>query len=375
MSYSLAKINLTALTHNIETVKEHLPKGVKILFAVKSDAYGHGIEQVSHIAQEMGISYLGTSTVEEGARIRNAGVTLPILVLNPVFPSEIEAALDLDLDLSISGLVFAKVLAQMAKCRGKVARVQVSVDTGMQRFGIASEEVLPLFEGLHDLPSLRVEGLLSHLATAVSGSPENRDYANTQLSRFEVLLDDLRKHDLLPLLRHIGNSAGTIRYETRVTTGDMNMVRLGTLLYGYPEVTRPWTEAIEPVATLTTRVVALRELVPGDYVGYCRTYRASRTQQIAILPIGYGTGIPPQLANCGKVVVKERYAPVIGTIGLDHTAIDITGIKGVVLGEEVEVFGPHLPADRLAKMADLAVCELLVPALQQTGKRVFNRGT
>jgi len=370
MSYSLAKINLTALAHNIETVRARLPRGVKILFAVKSDAYGHGIEEVSRVAQEMGISYLGTSTVEEGARIRNAGVNLPILLLNPIFLSEIEAALDLDITLSISNLAVAKAISQGTEGKGKVARVQVDVDTGMQRFGIASEEAFPLFEGLRDLPCLRVEGLLSHLATAVSGSPEDRDYANTQLSRFEALLDDLRDHGLPPL-RHIGNSAGTIRHEERVTTGDLNMVRLGTLLYGYPEVTRPWTEAIEPVATLTTRVVALRELAPGDYVGYCRTYRAPRTQQIAILPIGYGTGMPPQLANRGKVAVKGRYAPVIGTIGLDHTAIDITGIEGIVLGEEVEVFGPRLPADRLAKTAGLAVCELIVPALQGATDRTF----
>jgi len=277
MSYSLAEIDLTALAHNIETVSSRIPRGVKILFAVKTDAYGHGIEEVARVAQEMGISYFGTSTLEEGARIRNAGVNLPNLLLNPVFPSEIEAAVDLGITLSISNLAVAKVISQRPEEKGKVARVQVNVDTGMQRFGIASEEALPFFEGLRDLPSLRVDGLLSHLSAAISRSPEDRDYANTQLSRFEALLDDLRDHDLLPLLRHIGNSAGTIRYEKRVTTGDLNMVHLGTLLYGYPEVTRPWTEAIEPVATLTTRVVALRELALGDYVGYCRTYRAPRT--------------------------------------------------------------------------------------------------
>ena len=198
MSYSLAEINLTALAHNIETVRKHLSRGVKILFAVKSNAYGHGTEEVSRVAQEMGISYLGTSTVEEGARIRNAGVDLPILLLNPVFPSEIGAALDLDITLSISNLAVAKAISQGARRKGRVARVQVVVDTGMQRFGIASEEALPLFEGLHDLPSLRVEGLLSHLSTAISGSPKDRDYTNTQLSRFESLLDALRDHDLLP---------------------------------------------------------------------------------------------------------------------------------------------------------------------------------
>ena len=241
MLYSLAKIDLTALAQNIETVRARLPRGVKIFFAVKSDAYGHGIEKVSRVAQEMGISHLGTSTVEEGARIRNAGVNLPILLLNPIFPPEIDAALDLDITLSISNLAVARAISQGAEGKGKVACVQVAVDTGMQRFGIASEEALPLFEGLHDLPSLRVEGLFSHLSTAVSGSPKDRDYTNTQLSRFESLLDALRDHALLPSLRHIGNSAGTIRYEERVTTGDLNMVRLGTLLYGYPEVRRPWT--------------------------------------------------------------------------------------------------------------------------------------
>jgi alanine racemase len=175
VSYSLAEINLTALAHNIETVRARLPRGVKILFAVKSDAYGHGIEEVSRVAQEMGISYLGTSTLEEGARIRNAGVNLPILLLNPIFPSEVGAAVDLDITLSISNLAVAKAISQGAEERGKVARVQVDVDTGMQRFGIASEETLSLFEGLRDLPSLRVDGLFSHLATAVSGSPEDRE--------------------------------------------------------------------------------------------------------------------------------------------------------------------------------------------------------
>jgi alanine racemase len=371
MLHTLAKINLAVLAHNIETVRRHLAEGVKILFMVKSDAYGHGVEAISRVAEEAGIFYLGTSTVEEGSRIRRAGVGLPILLLNPVLPSEVDLALDLDFTLVVSDLTFAQQLARVAKGKGKRVRVQVNVDTGMRRFGIAPREAISLFEGLRDLSSLEVEGVFSHLATAISVQEEDRAYTIAQVSQFESLLDALRDHALLPPLRHIGNSAGVIGYEEEVTTYPLNMVRIGTLLYGYPEVARPWIAAIKPVATLTTRVITLRELAPGDYSGYNRTYRARRAERIAILPIGYGTGIPPQLANRGKVLVKGKHDPIIGAIGLAHTAIDVTGIDGVSLGEEVEVFGPHLPADRLAETAGLAVCELLVPALQGATDRTY----
>lgn len=371
MTSSLARIDLATLAKNIEQIRAHLPQGLKVLFAVKSDGYGHGIEAVSRTAEEVGIEYLGAATVEEGASIRHAGVKLPVLMLGPILPSETCVALELDLTLPVSDLEFAHFLAHLAKQMRKKARVQVNVDTGMRRFGVRVENAVLFLTQLRKLPALDIEGVFSHLAVADSELSENQSYTMKQIEIFESLLSELDHANRLPPLRHIGNSAGVIQYKDRVTSPRMNMVRIGTLFYGYLEVRRPWAEGVTPVATLTTRVIGLKELSPGDCVGYGRTYKASRHQWVAVLSVGYGSGISPRLSNCGQVWLKERYAPVIGKIWLDHTTVDVTDIDGVSVGDEVEVFGPHLPADSLAGMGKLAVCEVLVPALRGAAARVY----
>jgi alanine racemase len=344
---------------------------LKVLFAVKSDGYGHGIEAVSRTAEEAGIESLGVATVEEGADIRRAGVKLPVLLLGPVLPSEARIALDLDLTFQVSDVEFAQFLAYSAKKRGKKVRIQVNVDTGMGRFGVLSENAVLLLTQLRRLPALDIEGVFSHLAAADSELPEDQSYTLKQIEHFESLLAELDHANLLPPLRHIANSAGVIQYKDRVTSPRMNMIRIGTLFYGYLEVRRPWAEGVIPVATLTTRVIGLKELSLGDCVGYSRTYKASRHQRVAILSIGYGSGLAPPLSNRGQVWLNGKYAPVIGKICLDHTIVDVTDIDGVSIGDDVEVFGLHLLADRLAEMAGLPVCEVLVPALRGAADRVY----
>lgn len=371
MPSSSARINLTTLAENIERIRAGLPQELRVLFAVKSDGYGHGLEAVSHTAEEAGIEYLGVATVEEGAGIRHAGVKLPVLLLGPVLPSEGRAALDLDLTFQVSDLEFAQFLADLAKQMGKKARVQVNVDTGMGRFGLLPEDAVLLLSQLRRLPAVDIEGVFSHLAVADSEIPEDQSYTIKQIEIFESLLSELDHANRLPPLRHIGSSAGVIQYKDRVTSPRMNMVRIGTLFYGYLEVRRPWAERVTPVATLTSRVIGLKELSLGDCVGYGRTYKASRHQRIAVLSIGYGSGLAPTLSNRGQVWLKERYAPVIGKICLDHTIVDVTEIDGVAIGDTAEVFGPHLPADRLAQMAGLAICEVIVPALRGATARVY----
>jgi len=371
MTSSLVRVDLATLTKNIEQIRAQLPRGVKVLFAVKSDGYGHGIEAVSRTAEEAGMEYLGVATVEEGVSIRHAGVKLPVLLLGPVLPAEARVALDLDLSFQVSDLEFAQFLSHLSKELGKKAHVQVNVDTGMRRFGVLSENAVLLLTELRRLPALDIVGVFSHLAAADSELPEDQSYTLKQIEHFESLLAELDQANLLPPLRHIGNSAGLIQYKDQVTSPRMNMVRVGTLLYGYLEVRRPWAERVAPVATLTTRVIALKELAPGDYVGYGRAYKTSCHQRVAILSIGYGSGISPYLSNCGQVWLKGKYAPVIGKICLDHTIVDVTDINGVSVGDEVEIFGLHLPADHLAEMAGLPVSEVLVPALRGAANRVY----
>ena len=371
MTSSLARIDLTTLAKNVKQIRALLPKGLKVLFAVKSDGYGHGIEAVSRTAEEVGIEYLGAVTVEEGVSIRHAGVKLPVLMLGPVPPSETRLALELNLTFQVSDIESARFLARLAEQMGKKARVHVNVDTGMGRFGVRTEDAVALLAQLRETPALNIEGIFSHLSVADSELPEDQSYTLKQINHFKSVLAELDRGGLLPSLRHIGNSAGVIQYKDRVTSPPMNMVRIGTLFYGYLEVKRPWAEVVAPVATLTAQVIGVKELFPGDYVGYGRTYKAPGHQRIAILSIGYGSGINPRLSNCGKVWLNGKYAPIIGKIYLDHMVVDVTSIDKVSVGDEVEVFGPHLPADRLANMGRLAVCEVLVPALRGASGRMY----
>jgi len=150
------------------------------------------------------------------------------------------------------------------------------------------------------------------------------------------------------------------------------MVRIGTMFYGYPEVERPWTNALRPIATLSAQVISLKDLSPGDCVGYDCAYRTTRAQRIGVISIGYGSGLPPALSNCGAVWLRGGYAPIVGKVCLDHTIIDVTDIAGVTIGDSVEVFGLHQPADQLAEKAGIPICQLLVPALRAASVRRYD---
>jgi len=198
MTSSLVRVDLATLTKNIEQIRAQLPRGVKVLFAVKSDGYGHGIEAVSRTAEEAGMEYLGVATVEEGVSIRHAGVKLPVLLLGPVLPAEARVALDLDLSFQVSDLEFAQFLSHLSKELGKKAHVQVNVDTGMRRFGVLSENAVLLLTELRRLPALDIVGVFSHLAAADSELPEDQSYTLKQIEHFESLLAELDQANLLP---------------------------------------------------------------------------------------------------------------------------------------------------------------------------------
>jgi len=374
MVNSIATISLATLARNIEHIRAHLPKGLKILFSVKSDGYGHGLVEVSRTAAEVGIEYLGAGAVEEGKKLRICGISLPILLLSPILPYEIRAAVELDLTLQVSDIVMARSLSQVAGQLGKKACVHVNVDTGMRRFGILPQYALSLFEQLRGLDNLEVEGVFSHLPVASSKTSRDRAYTRDQIKRFTSFLTKLHDARLLPPLRHIGNSAGVIQYMDLATSQNLNMVRIGDLFYGYCEAERHLRVRAEAVATLTARVIALKDVAPGERVGYGHTYQVSRSRRhrLAVVSIGYGSGLNGRLSNCGQVWVRRRLAPVVGKICLNHTIVDVTDVKGVSLGDTVEVFGPHLPADCLGEMAGLGVSEVRVPALQAAEARVYD---
>ena len=371
MPNSVARIDLEAFAANVEAIRPRLPDGLRLLLPVKADAYGHGLEAMSRAAVELGMAGLAAASVEEGERIRRAGVSLPVLLLSPLRADEERDALRLSLTPQVFDLETATRLARVARELRVVARVHVNVDTGMRRFGVRTDAAPELFRRLHALPSLEVEGAFTHLAVADSESAEDRAFSLSQIGQFRSLLHELDRGGLLPPLRHVANSAALIQYLDEVTAPPLNLARVATLFLGYPEVRRPWAEQVRPIATLTTPVIALRELATGESLGYGRAHRAASPERIAVLPIGYGSGYSPSLARGGEVLVRDRTAPIVGRVCLEHAFVDVTGIPDVAVGEEVELLGPRLPADRVAEKAGLAVCEFLVPALRGARARVY----
>ncbi len=371
MPGSVAVIDLAVVRANISLIRQRLPNGIQLLFVVKSDGYGHGIVPMAQVGVDSGVDSLGVVTVDEGIELRRHGIKLPILLLAPILPAEAERAVTTDLTVSISDWRTAALLAAAARRRGKQATVHVKVDTGMGRFGVVPTAVPAILARLDHEPGLHVEGIFTQLSSAASTTAGAREYTEAQIDTFMSLIHALAHDSLLPAVRHIANSAGFIQYPQRVTAAPLNMVRIGTLIYGYPEVAAAWTGNIRPPAQLTAPVIAIRTLERGKFVGYGRNYQAADVRRVAVIAAGYGTGVPPGLAARGHVWIRGQLAPIVGTVYLDHTMIDVTAIDAVRVGDVAEIFGPHLPADRAAAWADLRVCELLVPALTQARRHVY----
>lgn len=364
------KIDLGQLARNIRLVQQNLPSHVKILFAVKRDAYGHGLIEISQTAQREGVDQLGVADVLEVKRLRRAGIKLPILVLGLSRSADIAELISLRASTTISELDFAAGLDREAQAQQKRAIIHVVVDTGLGRFGIFPETSVDFFNELQGFSNLQIEGIFSHLAVADSHDPGDRQYTAEQIEKLSRVLAQLDQEGILPPLRHIGSAPCLLEYP-EATSGYYNMVRIGATFYGYPEVPAEgtWAEEIIPIATVSTAIIALRELPAGSYISYNRTYRTDSVRKIAVLPLGFGSGLHRSLSNCGQVIVNGKKTPIVGRICLDHTMIDVTGIE-VKVGDKVEVISPRLPAHEQGERAGVGMNDILIPLCKQV-KRVY----
>lgn len=371
-----ARVDLARLERNIAIVKEKLAGRARLLFVVKADAYGHGAVPIARKAEAAGVEALGVANLQEALELRWGGVELPILILGLSHPHHLPLLAELaelDIAITITGLDFARALDREAHKRGTRLKVQVKVDTGLGRIGLRPEEVLSFFRSLRQFKHLEVEGVFSHLSVAASPRLEDRAYTLAQIARFNEVLGRLDRAGLLPPLRHISNSAGLSGYFEEVTSGYFNLVRPGILLYGYPEVEAGWTEGIRPIMALRTWVVAVRAVPKGACIGYGRSFRATRPSRIAVIPVGYADGLDVRLSNLGEVAFPGRgeRAPIVGRISMDQTTIDVTDLRGVAVGEEVELFGEHLPATELAERAGLPCVEAILTRIGRRVARVY----
>lgn len=354
-----AEIDLKNLEHNYHTLRAMLPQGCRLLAPVKADAYGHGAVPVARRLEKLGIDYLAVACLDEGVELRRAGIKTPILILGYTDPRWAEELMDNSLTQGVFNEETAVALSQAAVKAGKRLKVHLKADTGMTRLGLLCDErdmsaTVETAVRMHALPGLNWEGVFTHFSHA-DGSEE---YTMLQFTRFLDLLKALEERGIAFPIRHCAASAATLNYPCTY----LDMVRPGIAFYGhYPD---PSCEGLDgpglaPLMTLKTRVLSVKDVPAGTAVSYGRTHTLDRDARLAVLGIGYADGLSRKCSDKLNVWIRGGLAPLVGRVCMDLCMINVTGIPGVEPGDEVEVYGPHVPVEAAAELAGTIQYELL----------------
>jgi alanine racemase len=364
-----ADIDLDALEHNVRALKRQA-RGALLLAAVKANAYGHGATAIARAVLGAGADRLGVVCVDEGEELRRAGITAPILVMGHTPVSQAGRAVDLDLTTTAGSLEFAEAVSKRAVERGVTIPIHLKVETGLNRYGLPPEQVLPLAEAIRRLPGVDVEGLWTHFAT---GDEKDKSYVHRQFRAFCGVAEELP----WVRLRHVANTATVLDMPEL----SLDMVRVGIGLYGcYPSDEVDRGTPLRPVLSLKSRVARLRRLEAGESVSYGCTWTARRPSVVALVMCGYGDGLRRTLSNRGSLLIHGRRAPIVGRIAMDMCVADVTHIPNVALDDEVVIIGrqgdDEIPAEEVARLTETINYETLtgitarVPRLYRRGGRI-----
>ena len=375
---TLLRVNLDALMRNFRTLRAHMPQGTKMVCMVKAFGYGAGGYQLARTLQDAGADYLAVAAVDEGMDLRRARISTPVIVLNPrlddyapLFGARLEPAV-----YSLALLRHIADCAVAANCEGYP--IHLKLDTGMHRVGFLPEELDEVCRILSEPAvqrAVRVATVFSHLATADDAAED--EYTRGQLSLFAECCQTLRRQLPEPsrgFLRHILNSAGMLRFPEYA----FEMVRPGIALYGYNPVQDICPMPLEPVATLSSVIIALRKWPAGTTIGYNRRGRLTREAVIATIPIGYADGVYRRLGYGNLMVdVAGIQCPTIGSICMDLMMVDVTEVAArgsVQVGDRVTIFGSSTPTDAatIASAMQTIPYEILT-AVSARVKRIYYR--
>jgi alanine racemase len=352
-----AHIDLASLVHNLIQIQRYLAGKAGVLAVVKANAYGHGAVETAETLVRHGVSTLGVVSVPEGIVLREAGVAADIVVLGTAFEEQLADAFRHRLTLVVSDQTRLAACARAAAGAQRPIPIHLKIETGMGRLGFSADEVPALLDSLKTHPLLKVEGVMTHLADA---DGKTSDYTEQQLARFREALDLFEAHRHRPLLIHAANSAAIVRYPG----AHFSLVRPGIMLYGYHtlpiSVSAP---LLKPVMTLRTTIAHVRTVKSDTSISYNRTFVSSRPSRIAVLPIGYADGYSRRLSNRGAVLIHGKRAPIAGTICMDMTMVDVTGIPETRIGDEVVLIGSQgqetIGADEIAEWSGTIPYEVL----------------
>lgn len=361
---TVLEINLSAIVHNLKEYQRRLKPTTKIMAMVKAFAYGSGGAEIAGILQYHKVDYLGVAYADEGVELRKAGITLPIMVMNPE-ENAFDAIAEYNLQPEIYSFELLQSFDYFLQQQGlQQYPVHLEIETGMNRLGFVPGDIGKLADYLLLCPSFRVETVFSHLAA--SEEKANDDFTLTQYSVFNNAISELEEKLGYSFLKHIANSAAAVRHPGL----QLDMVRLGIGLYGVDSAASGLLN-LQTVATLKSTIAQLKRLQEGDSVSYNRKGKIEKESLIATIRMGYADGFPRSLGNgVGKVLVRGKLVPVIGTVCMDMFMADVTHVPGVREGDDVLIFGESLPVQSVAQWAETIPYEIMT-GISQRVKRVY----
>jgi alanine racemase len=360
---TVLEVNLDAISHNLNEFRRHLDPDTRIMAMVKAFAYGAGPAEISALLEYHRVSYLAVAYADEGVELRNSGVTLPIMVMNPD-PSASELLIKYSLEPEIYSLSSLDQFAAVASKHGLISYpVHLKIDTGMHRLGFMPEDVDPMAKRIKSMECLRIVSVFSHLAA--SDDPGLDKFSHHQVV---VFLDAVKKIQELTgysFLRHILNSSGIARFPQY----QFEMVRPGIGMYGVGHFEGM---DLKTAGCFKTRISQIKRITAGEPVGYGCADMSEKERIIAILPVGYADGLNRKLGNRnGKLFIKGTLVPIIGNVCMDMCMADITGLNAEP-GDEAEIFGEKISINELAEKCETIPYEILT-SIPRRVKRVFFR--
>ena len=358
---TVLKVNLTALVNNVRYFRSLLKPETQLTCMVKAFAYGAGSVEVSKALQDSGlVDYLAVAVADEGVELRRAGITLPIIIMDPEV-----AAMDLILENNLEPNVYShqSLKTVIAACEAKGLEhypIHVKIDSGMHRLGFYKEDIPWLLDRLTHQKAVSVRSVFSHLA----GSDEAQfdDFTRAQIRYFDDCAEELKTGLDYPIIKHICNSAGIERFSAY----QFDMCRLGIGLYGFSFV----GAKLHNVCSLETTILSVKTVKKGETIGYGRHTKLDEDRVIAVIPIGYADGFDRRFSNYGgEVYVRGKRCPVVGNVCMDQAMIDVTGADARP-GDIVEVFGEHMPLEELAQKLNTITYEILTSVSRRV-KRIY----
>jgi alanine racemase len=357
---SYALISRDQLRQNYRSVRATAGPGVAVMGVVKAGAYGHGAEEVARVLVSEGVEWLAVSSVAEGVALRRARIVTPILIMTGVLPQEWRAAADAQLTPSVHSLDDLRALDRMSRDSETIVDYHLKIDSGMNRMGTraTAEEIIT---ALRTATHARLNGLMTHFASPADYTSKQTE---EQTDYFSAVIEQLRHAGFAPPHIHM-SSTNALAY--RRTPGWLNMVRPGHALYGYVSPARGTAPKplldVKPVLTWKAKILTVKEIPAGVRVGYGGVFQAPQAMRIAVLAAGYADGVSHRLSNKGKVIAAGKLVPIVGTVCMDLTTIDISHTTSLKPGDEVTLLGREgdasLDAQQIARMAGTISYDIL----------------